>query len=139
MDALQAALLRVKLPHVPAFLERRKENARRYLETFESASVDRTRLTLPTGCAPDHTYNQFVIRSPERDALRTHLRAQKIDCPIYYPSPLHRQPAMQSLVGHLVFPHAERAARESLALPVYPALKAHHIDRIAAAVIDFFG
>lgn len=138
LDALQAALLRAKLPHVPDLLLRRKANARRYYEKFESANIARARLHLPGRSGPDHTYNQFVIRSPERDALREHLRAQKIDCPIYYPTPLHQQPSMKSLVFEGARPHAERAAKESLALPVYPALDEHHIDRVAEAVLDFF-
>ncbi len=138
MDALQAALLRAKLPHVPALLTQRRRNAERYFARFETASIARSRLALPGQLGPEHTYNQFVIRSPERDALANHLRAKKINCPVYYPTPLHRQPAMETLVGTTSCPRAEQAAAESLALPVYPALGARHIDHIASAVIEFF-
>jgi len=119
MDALQAAILRVKAPRLAAWTAGRRANAARYRELFRAAGLDGV-VTLPAERTDRlHIYNQFVIRTPERDALKRHLDEQGIGNEIYYPVPFHLQPCFTDL-GHVrgEFPHAERAAAESLAIPI---------------------
>jgi dTDP-4-amino-4,6-dideoxygalactose transaminase len=139
IDALQAAVLRVKAPHLPAWTEARRANAARYRALF--AELDRAgRVTLPVE-APDrhHIYNQFVIRVPDRDGLRAHLTQAGIGTEVYYPLPFHLQPCFASL-GHREgdFPHAEAAARESLALPIYGELTAAQQRAVVEAIVGYF-
>ncbi len=139
IDALQAAVLRVKAPHLAAWTEARRRNAARYRELFASL-VPAGAVTLPFE-APDryHTYNQFIIRSTRRDALRAHLDAVGVGTEIYYPVPFHAQECFAYL-GYRAgaFPHAERAAAETLALPIYGELteaqQQHVVESIAAFV-----
>ena len=125
LDALQAAVLRVKLRHLEDWTEGRRTAAERYRRLFESEGLT-DRLTLPIE-RPDHfhVYNQFVIRVPAsaRDPLHTALTGQRIGTELYYPIPLHLQVCFASL-GHKpgAFPRSEAAARETLALPMYPEL-----------------
>ena len=138
MDALQAAVLRVKAPHLAAWTEARRANARRYLSWFRDAGVGE-RLTLPV--EPDssrHIFNQFVVRTSERDALRRHLDLCGIGTEIYYPVPFHLQPCFANLGHHAGdFPHAERAADTSLALPIYGELTAAQQEHVVNAVVGF--
>jgi dTDP-4-amino-4,6-dideoxygalactose transaminase len=135
LDALQAAVLRVKLKHLPAWTEARRSNADRYRALFaEAGLVDR--LTLPAD-VPGHIYNQFVIRVPQRDAVRDHLKARGVGTEIYYPLPLHLQDCYRSLgyaPGDL--PHAEKAANEVLALPIYPELGEDQLAHVVASVAE---
>jgi dTDP-4-amino-4,6-dideoxygalactose transaminase len=123
IDALQAAVLRVKLPHLAGWTEGRRANAARYRQLFQQAGLSGT-VRLPSE-RPDrhHIYNQFVIRVPDRDALKAHLDAAGVGTEIYYPVPFHRQECFASL-GYKEgdFPIAEQAAAEVLALPIYPEL-----------------
>jgi len=135
LDELQAALLRVKLPHLTDWSNRRRLLAGLYLRGLAG---------LPVGLpAPDEgcVWNQFVVRVPadRRGALIAHLAARGIATAIYYPIPLHLQPALKEL-GHRAgdFPIAERAAQEALALPIYPSLTEGAVDRIATTVAQFF-
>jgi dTDP-4-amino-4,6-dideoxygalactose transaminase len=138
MDALQAAILRVKAPHLDAWTEGRRANAARYRSLFHAAGLDRV-VTLPAE-APDrrHIYNQFVIRTPERDALKRHLDERGIGNEIYYPVPFHLQPCFASL-GHRRgdFPHAERAADETLAIPIYGELTQAQQERVVSVIAEF--
>lgn len=133
LDALQAAVLRVKLPHLPAWTDARRANAARYRELLADATVP-AELIVPTD-TPEHIYNQFVIRAPRRDQLRAHLQTAGIATEIYYPVPFHQQECFADL-GYRAgaFPHAERAAAEVLALPVHPtvtpAQQAYVVDTI---------
>jgi dTDP-4-amino-4,6-dideoxygalactose transaminase len=135
MDELQAALLRVKLPHLEAWRRQRLERARRYQEAWAGLPV-----ALPPADAGS-AWNQFVIRVGDgrRDALAAHLGAAGIETAVFYPVALHLQPALArfgSRPGQL--PHAERAAAEVLAVPIDPALSADDQGRVCDALISFF-
>ena len=121
LDALQAALLRVKLKYLTGWTEARRQNARRYREYFADAALLEW-IKLPEDSA-GHIYHQFVIRCPRRDELQKHLATRMIGTEVYYPIPLHLQECFGSL-GYRQgdFPQAEAAAREVLALPIYPEL-----------------
>jgi dTDP-4-amino-4,6-dideoxygalactose transaminase len=138
MDAMQAAVLRVKAPHLAAWTAARRANAARYRALFSAAGLDGA-IGLPAE-PPErvHIYNQFVIRAPERDALRTHLEQQGIGTEVYYPVPFHLQPGFAGL-GYAAgaFPHAERAARESLAIPIYGELTAAQQEAVVSAIAAF--
>jgi dTDP-4-amino-4,6-dideoxygalactose transaminase len=138
MDALQAAVLRVKAPHLAAWTEGRRRNAARYRSLFREAGLDQT-ITLP-GEPPDrtHIYNQFVIRTPDRDGLKRHLDACGIGNEVYYPVPFHRQPCFADL-GYPAgaFPHAECASAESLAIPIYGELTASQQESVVSAIGQF--
>jgi dTDP-4-amino-4,6-dideoxygalactose transaminase len=138
MDALQAAVLRVKAPHVAAWTDARRANADRYRRLFREAGLD-ARITLPVEPGGRrHIYNQFVIRSADRDALKRHLDDRGIGNEIYYPVPFHLQPCFAALGyrrGDL--PHAERAADTSLAIPIYGELTAAQQESVVGAVAEF--
>jgi len=138
MDAIQAAVLRVKAPHLAAWTEGRRANAARYRSLFSAAGLDGI-VTLPAE-PPDrrHIFNQFVIRTPERDALKRHLDERGVGNEIYYPVPFHLQPCFAHL-GHRRgdFPHAERAAAESLAIPIYGELTLEQQQAVVSAVAEF--
>jgi len=139
LDALQAAVLRVKLPHLDRWTTMRQGNAARYDSLFRSRGLT-DRITLPVA-SPDrrHIYNQYVIRVPDRDRVRQFLADRGIGTEIYYPVPFHLQECFASL-GHTLgdFPHAEAAASSVLALPIYGELTAeqqrHVVDALADAV-----
>lgn len=145
MDALQAALLRVKLPRLPAATAARQQNAARYDRLLRQAGIvaegavelPAGRIGLPT-IGPDHTVNQYVVRigGGRRDAVRERLQRERIGCEIYYPIPLHLQECFAGL-GHRPgdFPHSERAAGETLALPVFPELRPAEIERVVESLV----
>jgi dTDP-4-amino-4,6-dideoxygalactose transaminase len=138
MDALQAAVLRVKAPHLAAWTEGRRANAARYRALFRDAGIDGT-VTLPHEPADRrHIFNQFVIRVPDRDALKAHLDERGIGNEIYYPVPFHLQPCFAAL-GYRRgdFPHAERAAAETLAIPIYGELTPDQQQAVVGAVAEF--
>jgi dTDP-4-amino-4,6-dideoxygalactose transaminase len=138
MDAIQAAVLRVKAPHLAAWSEARRANAGRYRQLFKSAGLDET-VRLPSE-PPDrtHIFNQFVIRTPERDALKQHLDEQGIGNEIYYPVPFHLQPCFADLgYGRGAFPHAERAADECLAIPIYAELTEAQQHSVVSVIGQF--
>ena len=133
LDALQAAVLRVKLGHLERWTTARRDRARRYREAF--ASVD-----LPVRIPPDdgpHVYHQFVICVPRRDALRAHLSASGIGSEVYYPEPLHLQPCITGYRAG-AFPIAERVCAEILALPIQPSLHPDAPARVVAAIAAFY-
>ena len=141
LDALQAAVLRVKLPHLDAWSDGRVANADRYDRLFrEGGLVDSERVTLPFRAQPKgHIFNQYTIRVRRRDELGEHLKARGIGWGIYYPIPLHLQECFAGLgytPGSL--PEAERASREVLSLPVYPELSETQIAEVVQAIADFF-
>ena len=130
LDALQAAILNVKLPHLDRWTHQRQENALRYADLFrEGDLVKHRQVELPYEAYADkkvrehHIYNQFVIRVKNRDGLLSHLKDKGIGTEVYYPIPLHLQDCFLAL-GYKAgdFPESERAAKETLALPIYPEL-----------------
>jgi dTDP-4-amino-4,6-dideoxygalactose transaminase len=140
LDALQAAIIRVKLGHLDSWTRQRQLCADRYRALFGEMGIPRS-VQLPQVPSPDfrHVYNQFSIRCPERGALREFLQRSGIPTEIYYPLPLHLQPAFEYL-GYKVgqFPQSESASREVLALPVYPELKESHQESIVSAIAKFY-
>jgi dTDP-4-amino-4,6-dideoxygalactose transaminase len=138
IDAIQSAVLHVKLPHLDTWSAARQAHAAAYRAAF----AGEPRITLPheqwagTGLAQHHIYNQFIIRVPARDAVRARLTAAGIGTEIYYPLPLHLQACFRDL-GYRPgdFPEAERAARETLALPIFPELTAAEVAEVSAAVL----
>jgi dTDP-4-amino-4,6-dideoxygalactose transaminase len=140
LDALQAAVLRVKLRHLDSWTIGRRQAAERYKALFQSHGLDQ-KVTLP-GERPGHyhVYNQYVIRVPAsiRDALRDDLTSRQIGTEIYYPIPLHLQPCFATLGHHPGdFPVAESAARETLALPMYPELTEEQQRHVIGSIRQF--
>jgi len=138
LDALQAAVLRVKLRHLDGWTEARRLNAERYRKRFAELGLP---LISPgaTAYATRHVWNQFVIRARERDRLQEHLRRCGIGTEVYYPLPLHLQPCFEHLgyrLGDL--PVSEQLSREALALPVYPELTEAELEEVVAAVEAFY-
>jgi dTDP-4-amino-4,6-dideoxygalactose transaminase len=140
LDELQAAVLRVKLQHLDEWNRGRRRKAARYRALFGERGMEGL-VKLPV--APEHchhVYNQFTLRCAERDRLREFLNARGIPTQVYYPLPLHLQPAFADLrykAGAL--PEAEAASREVLSLPLYPELKEEHQVAVVQAIADFYG
>ena len=138
LDALQAAVLRVKLPYLTRWNERRRANAAVYRELFELAGAT-SRLRLPV--APEgmtHIYHQYVVRVPDRDGLRAHLTSRGVGTEIYYPVPFHRQ----TCFAHLAtpgerFPNADAAAAEVLALPIFPELTRAQQEHVVSSIAEW--
>jgi dTDP-4-amino-4,6-dideoxygalactose transaminase len=138
MDALQAAVLRVKAPHLNEWTEARRRNARRYLELFGDRGLgDHLRLPVePPGYR--HIFHQFVVRTDKRDALKRRLEECGVGTEIYYPVPFHLQPCFVNLGYHPGdFPHAEDAASRGLALPIYPGLTPEQQEYVVEAIANF--
>jgi len=142
LDEIQAAILKVKLPHLDAWSAARREAANFYTNEFRRIGLDK-KIKLPPsgeiGLKNDHIYHQYVIRSPRRDDLRSHLAAREVETAIYYPLALHEQPCFEYL-GYKAgdFPEAERAARENLALPIYPEISREAQQYVVNCIADFF-
>jgi dTDP-4-amino-4,6-dideoxygalactose transaminase len=137
LDALQAAVLRVKLRHLDQWTEARRQCAARYRELFAASEVTEVQLP-PT--QPGHVYNQFVIQVSRRDQLKQHLNAAGVASAIYYPGPLHLQPCFGEMGWRSgMFPVAEKACERVLALPVHPTLTAAEQEHVVATVAQFFG
>lgn len=151
LDPIQAVALSVKLPHLPAWHQARRRNAARYQAMFaETGLVDQGAVSLPaavyageaqeTGGAIDyHIYNQYVIRARNRDALKAYLQEKGIGSEIYYPIPMHKQGCVAHLgMNELSFPEAERAAAETLALPIYPELTEPMQRLVVEAIAGYY-
>jgi dTDP-4-amino-4,6-dideoxygalactose transaminase len=152
LDALQAALLAVKLPHFNGYTEARRRNAALYTEslgalpevkiaTASDAEID-SRLVLPAAYPHNgHIWNQYTVRvigAGRRDALRAHLTSKGIGTEIYYPLPLHEQACFAQL-GYKPedFPVAHRLSSEVISLPIYPELPREHLEQVCGAIADF--
>jgi dTDP-4-amino-4,6-dideoxygalactose transaminase len=147
LDTMQAAVLTVKLRYLDYWTKRRQENARRYKALFRQSNLTtEAGISLPEAVYEEltlphyHIYNQYVIRVPERDALMVYLRQRGIGTEVYYPVPFHLQECFQYLGNKEGdFPEAERAARTTLALPIYPELTSAQQETVVEAIRRFHG
>ncbi|MDH4272870.1 MAG: DegT/DnrJ/EryC1/StrS family aminotransferase [Candidatus Aminicenantes bacterium] len=146
LDALQAAILRVKFRHLDDWQQKRRERADYYSRKFaesglESSGLVKTPVAIYRDCGTRnyHTYHQYVIRTKNRDRLQAHLKAKGVGTSIFYPLSLHQQECFADL-GYKKgdFPISERAAREVLALPIYPELTAEQQDYVIETIKEFF-
>lgn len=147
LDALQAAMLNVKLAHLDAWSDARRANAAAYREAFLASgraceNDGRDELPAPIGLPKTirgtHVFNQFVLRLPgRRDAVRAELQRRGVETEIYYPLPMHQQPCFRAERGEPPppLPVAERAARETLALPIFPGLTRDELAHVVASVV----
>lgn len=138
LDALQAAVLRVKLDYLDRWTEGRRRNAARYARLFEEAKL-KERVTVPnTEAGNDHVFNQFTIRAPKRDELRAYLREHGVGTEVYYPIPMHLQDCYREL-GYRKgdFPVSERASQDVLSLPVYAELTEEQLAYVVETVATF--
>ena len=138
LDALQAAVLSVKLRHLDEWTAARQVNAALYTRLFAEAGVPVVAPVI-AGYATRHVMNQFVIRCSRRDELRAYLAERGIGSEVYYPIPLHLQKCFGYLgKGPGSFPVSERLAKETLALPVHPELRVEDVERVVSAVSEFY-
>jgi dTDP-4-amino-4,6-dideoxygalactose transaminase len=150
LDPIQAVALRVKLPYLERWHKKRSENANLYNRLFtESGLVAEQKVIVPTNVYAlrqnaeneihnTHIYNQYVLRTHRRDALIKWLGENEIGCEIYYPIPLHKQECLGELAGRTHCPEADRAASETLALPIYPELTADMQSYVVEKIVQFF-
>ena len=140
LDALQAAILRAKLAHLEAWTAAREERADRYRQMFAVAQLGDSVVVPEAPCMGSrHVYNQFTIRCRQRDELRESLRVAGIPTEIYYPVPLHLQPAFAYLSYRRGdFPVAEQASNEALSLPVFPELTESQQQSVVDAIAKFY-
>ncbi len=135
LDTIQAAMLRVKLPYLDQWVQKRRQLAHRY-----NTSLVDLPIALPIELeSMKSSYHLYVIRTPRRDQLKRYLEDNGVLCSIHYPIPIHLQPCMKVL-GYKRgdFPISERSAREVLSLPLYPELKAEEVDVVAHTIRSFF-
>ncbi len=147
LDTLQAAVIEVKLRHLDDWTAGRQANARRYDQLFqESGLVEKGLIQLPQvmgsrqdACAPRHIFNQYVIRAKNRDGLQKFLKEKEIGSEVYYPVPLHLQECFAYL-GYREgdFPESERAAKETLALPVFGELTEQEAEYVVGAIAEYY-
>jgi dTDP-4-amino-4,6-dideoxygalactose transaminase len=146
LDALQAAIVNVKLAFLDSWTQKRQENARRYREIFQASGLlEKGLVRMPPEAyagspkAHHHIYNQFVVRAVDRDKLWAHLKKNDVGSEVYYPVPLHLQECFRSL-GYKAgdFPEAEKAAQETLALPVYPEITPAMQERVVDVIKEFY-
>lgn len=149
LDALQAGILRVKLKHLEAWAQKRRQNADFYRKAFFDAGIigdyasynqGKSFVCLPSDASDGrHIYNQFVIRAKRRDELMKYLQDRKVGCQIYYPLSLHLQPCFEYLGGKVGdFPESEKASKETLALPIYPELSNEQLSYVVTTIKSFY-
>jgi len=140
LDELQAAFLRVRFPHLEAWTDARRERAVRYGELFRQKGLDQVvkEPYVAPGCL--HVFNQYTVRAPFRDELRAFLAAHGVGTAVYYPIPMHLQPAFAYLnYRRGAFPEVERASAEVISLPLYPELTAQEQECVAGLIKKFYG
>lgn len=140
LDALQAAVLRIKLRHLDEWITGRQRVAGAYTRRLSALQLgDRLVLPITAPHATRHVYNQYTVRARDRDALREHLSAAGVGSMVYYPIPLHLQPCFQDLgAAPGDFPASEAAAASVVSLPIYPELTDAQVDIVAGAVASFY-
>ncbi len=137
LDALQAAVLLAKLPHLESWSAARRKNAGYYNAAFADSGDISTPVIEPGNVS---IYNQYTLRVARRDELQAFLKSRGIGNSVYYPLPLHRQPCFAYLgYSKGAFPESEKAALEVISLPVYPELDQSQLDQVIAAVREFYG
>jgi dTDP-4-amino-4,6-dideoxygalactose transaminase len=139
LDALQAAILRVKIKHLDSWTKGRQERAALYIQLFDQYKL--LDFVTPPQAPPSfgHVYNQYVIRCENRDGLRDYLQEQGVPTAIYYPEPLHLQPAFDYLkYAEGSMPESEKACTDTLALPVYPELPLEDQERVVQTISEFY-
>jgi dTDP-3-amino-3,4,6-trideoxy-alpha-D-glucose transaminase len=135
LDALQAAVLEVKLARLPEWNELRRSAAAKLRSSLEGAGLT---LPAPPSAEEDHVFHLFVVRTADRDALRLHLDACGVASAVHYPTPIHLQPAYSELgLGPGSLPASEQLAAESCSLPIFPSIEDWHIAETAAAIQSF--
>ncbi|MBL4691288.1 MAG: DegT/DnrJ/EryC1/StrS family aminotransferase, partial [Rhodospirillales bacterium] len=138
LDAIQAAVLRVKFVYLDEWTENRRQNARLYDEKFAAAGLSPDLLTTPAQRSDRHIFNQYVLRTRERDGLMEHLKGVGVGCEVYYPKPLHLQECFEDLgYGKGRLPNAEAASGETLAIPVYPELTEDQIEVVVETIVGY--
>jgi len=140
LDTLQAAVIEVKLRHLDGWTSGRQANAGRYDRLFrDSGVVEKGLVTLPKIKEQRHIFNQYVIRAKDRDQLQKFLKEKEIGSEVYYPAPLHLQECFQYL-GYREgdFPESERAAKETLALPVFGELSGEEAEYVVKTISEFY-
>jgi UDP-2-acetamido-3-amino-2,3-dideoxy-glucuronate N-acetyltransferase len=139
LDALQAAVLRVKLRHLDEWTEKRNSHAEYYTKRFHELGLTQEMVSTPDKFCDRHVFNQYVIRATGRDELRRHLDGCGISTEIYYPGPLHLQECMQQGRYRLGdYPISETACQSVLALPVFPELTREQQDRVSGSIAQFY-
>ncbi|PID75772.1 MAG: transcriptional regulator [Deltaproteobacteria bacterium] len=148
LDPIQAAALTVKLPYLPSWHKKRRHNAHVFNRLFQdSGLVDSGKVILPVevyqasaeGAESNvHIYNQYVLRVERRDELRDWLQKNEIGCEIYYPVPLHKQRCLGEIAKGLSLPNAEKAADETIALPIYPELTGEMQEYVVEKIAQFY-
>ena len=142
LDAIQAAVVSAKLPHLDDWTAARQRNARRYDQLFQDAGLTTApapaRVILPTVTADRHIFNQYVIRVSRRDELQAALKQRGVGTEVYYPVPMHMQECFAYL-GHSAgaFPESELAAKETLALPIQPELTESQAQYVVESIAEF--
>jgi len=151
LDPIQSVALRVKLPYLDGWHKKRAQNASLYNRLLtESNLIAGKKVALPEALYVEgsgdvdnarnvHIYNQYVLRVEQRDELRDYLLANDIGCEIYYPVPLHKQECLGPLVSKLHYPVAEKAANETIALPIYPELTEEMQAYVVEKIVQFYG
>ena len=136
LDALQAAIVSAKLSHLDDWTAARQHNAKRYDQLFSEAGLP---VSVPAVIAERHIFNQYVVRVQQRDELQEWLRKEGVGTEVYYPVPMHLQECFAYLGYHAgAFPETERAAKETLALPIYPELKQSQSNFVVECISKFF-
>jgi dTDP-4-amino-4,6-dideoxygalactose transaminase len=137
LDALQAAVLLAKLPHLESWSAARRRNAAYYNAAF--AGLSDVKIPVVEACNVS-IYNQYTLRVARRDQLQEHLKSRGIGHSVYYPLPLHLQPCFEYLgYSEGAFPVSEQAAKEVISLPIYPELATSQLDEVISAVREFYG
>jgi dTDP-4-amino-4,6-dideoxygalactose transaminase len=148
LDPIQAAVLKIKLPHLESWHRQRRSNSEEYRKLFAEYGLVDNPVKLPSAVYCDHPeahdhnyhiYNQFIIRVPRRDQLRKYLEKHNIGCEVYYPLSLHQQKCLEPYgFGKQSFPVSEMVADETLALPIYPELNNKQQEYIVETIARFF-
>ena len=136
LDAIQAAVVSAKLPHLDSWTAARQRNAKRYDRLLGDAG---TPVVRPNVTTDRHIFNQYIIRTPNRDELQAFLQKKGVGTEVYYPVPMHLQECFAYL-GHKAgaFPESERAAKETLALPIHPELTEAQASYVVDCIREFF-